>query len=305
MISINRLVLVLIAAVVFSQATAQQKIEPLNLYRPRIAEFTVETISDYRTSSTSERFGPARREIEHDRLYKVKLGIPLMIKSDRMLGIQLKYYQQGFRFDIDDQPLEYDFFEHLDSRKLTSTGLRGIYQQDIGKDKKLTIVGGTELMSDELRWRWQSTKYFVSGLYNWQLNKGAKIGAGFIYNHVMGRHSFFPILTFEKHLSRKWTLDLALPKSVAIRRNFNDRNFVIAKAAFQGWRYNLTNALPEGQQFLTTRRADLRFTLSWEREIHDWLWFGIDIGYTKNLRYYLANPGDRARDALIDLRSQD
>ncbi|MEQ9300934.1 MAG: DUF6268 family outer membrane beta-barrel protein [Cyclobacteriaceae bacterium] len=286
-------------------ALAQYKIEPLTLYRPRIAEFAVETINDYRTNGSSELLGEAGREIERDRLYKIKLGAPLMIKSDRILGIQLKYYQQRFRFDMDDQPLAYDFFEHLDSRKFTSTGLRGIYQQDIGDNQKLTLLAGAELMSDELQWRWQTTKYFLSGIYFWQLSRNTKLGAGLVYNHVMGRPTFYPLFTFEKHLSTKWTLDLALPKSVAIRRNVNDKNFIIAKTAFRGWRYNLTNALPEGPQFLTTRKADLQFTLSWEREIHDWLWFGVDVGYTKNLRYYLANPGDRARDALIDLKSQD
>ena len=45
-------------------------------------------------------------------------------------------------------------------------------------------------------------------------------------------------------------------------------------------------------------RSELRYTLNYEREIHDWLWFGIEAGYRQNLRFNLTN-GPRGRADVI------
>ena len=274
-------------------------------YRPKLAEFGVETLSDYGMRSNSESFGNSSNEIEHDRLIKAKLGIPILIKDDRMFGLQLKYYQHRFEFDLDDQPSEYDLFLHLNSQKFTSAGVRFFYQKDVNESQQFRIIGGTEIKSDVIEWNRNTTKHFISGTYTWQKSPSVEMGTGFVINRVMGRTTFYPLFLYQNDLSRKWTLDLALPKSVAMRYNWNQKNFLIAKTEFKGWRYNLTNAVSSDQQNLTLRRADLQFSLTWEHEIHDWLWFGLDVGYNKNLRYHLANVGDRRREALISLRSQD
>ena len=275
------------------------------LYRPKIAEFSVESLYDYKTASTSESFGSATHEVDHDRLYKIKLGLPIVMKQDRLFALQLKYYQLGFNFDADDAPIDYDLYQHLDARQLSSTGLRFIYQRDLAPNKKLTFAGGAEVNSDAFTWHQHTTKYFLSGIYEKKLNRNTTLGGGLVVNMDMGRLRVYPVIQYVKDLSPKWTLDLQLPKSVAIRRNINPANFLIAKVQVRGWRYNLTNAVEGGQRDLTLRRADIQFSLSWEHEIHDWLWVGADVGYNKNFRYFLANPGDRARDALIDLTSRD
>ncbi len=275
------------------------------IYRPKLAEFGVETLMNYGVKTDSENFGNSTNQIDEDRLIKAKLGIPVIVRPDRLFGLQLKYYEHRFDFDLEDQVISDDLFQHLNSSKFTSAGIRFFYQQSIKNNQLFRIIGGTELKSDEFKWNRNTAKHFISGTYSWKPSNTTNFGAGVVINRVMGITAVYPLLLLNKDLSSKWTLDLILPKSASLRYNWNDRNFLIATTELRGWRYNLTGAIDSDQQNLMLRRVDLQFSLSWEHEIHDWLWFGLDVGYNKNLQYFAANPGDRNRDALINLRTQD
>ena len=56
---------------------------------------------------------------------------------------------------------------------------------------------------------------------------------------------------------------------------------------------------------LTIRKLDLQWNLSFERDIHDWLWFGLEAGYNKNLLYTIVDRGEATRNALVRLRPRD
>ncbi len=282
-----------------------QIVETMGQYRPKVAEFSAETLMDYGTNSTSSEFGNASNEIEQDRLYKAKLGIPLLIRDDKMFGIQLKYYQQRFQLDLEEHPTDYDFYLHLNNTKYTSAGVRGFYKQDLSNGSELKMAAGAELKSDVWVWNKNSTKYFISAFQTWQKSSTTEIGGGFMLSRNMGLTTFYPIFIYQHDFLNKWTLDLMIPKYASMRYQINPFNYLIAKTQLTGWRYNLTNALEGTQGDLTLRKADIQFSLSWEREIHDWLWFGAEIGYNKNISYYLSKPGERGNNALIRVNPKD
>ncbi|XOV94813.1 MAG: DUF6268 family outer membrane beta-barrel protein [Bacteroidota bacterium] len=274
-------------------------------YRTKIAEFSSETIMDYRTSTSSEQFGGAINEIERDRLYKAKLGIPLVIKKDKIFGLQLKYYQQKFLLDFEENPTDYDLYVHLNSKTFTNAGIRTFYKQNLKDGSELKLVAGAELKSDQFQWNKNSSKYFVSAVQTWKKSEATEMGGGLYLNWTMGLATAYPLFLLKHDLSPRWTLDLMLPKQANMRYRINNHNFLIARAQLTGWRYNLTNALQSTQGDLTLRKSDLQLSLSWEKEIHDWLWFGIDVGYNKNIQYFLVNPGERSRYSLIDINPRD
>lgn len=274
-------------------------------YRPKIAEFSSETIMDYRTSTTSEQYGGSANEIDRDRTFKAKLGIPLLMKSDKMLGVQLKYYRQKFLLDLEDHPTNYDLFIHLHTKVFTSAGLRTFYKQTFDNGSDLKLVAGAEMKSDQWEWSRNSTKYFASAIQTWRKSERTELGGGFMFNHNMGLTTVYPLFLLNHQISSRWTVDLVLPKSAIMRYRVNDHNYFIFTSQLAGWRYNLNNALENSENDLTLRKTDLQLSISWEREIHDWLWIGMDIGYNKNLQYFLANPGDRSRYSLIDVNSRD
>ncbi len=287
----------------FTPLSAQDVTEK---YRPKIAEFGVETIWDYHTDYSSERLGTTYKdEVESDILLKFKIAAPLIMKENKLFGLQLKYYEHRFDFDFENQPVDDELFLHLDTRKIKNAGLRLFYQSKMDNNRKITLAGGAEFKSDQFTWNVNTTKYFISALHKWKINQKKDISVGAVVNYDLGLLNAYPVFIYENQINQNWALELSLPKSVSIRRKLNSSNYLIAKTQFKGWRYNLTGALTNENEDLTIRRADLLMTISWERELHDWLWFGIDVGYIKNLRYYLSEPGGRRRDALVDINSQD
>lgn len=274
-------------------------------YRTKVAEFSYRVLGDYQTISNSETFGNASSEIEHESLLKIKLGIPLIIKENQLFGLQLKYYQHQFNFDDDDFAGNYDLYDHLSGQAFSNVGIRGFYQYNLDDKRELSLIGGLEVRSDEIVVNRNTFKVFISGQYKKQINSSTRIGYGAVISHGLRLTSFYPLFSYEKRINPFWTLDMVLPKSISMRRQINPKTYFIATTEFEGWRYNLTNPISGNDSDFTLRKADLEFRLTFEREIHDWLWFGVDLGYNKNISYYLANPGQRGADALIDLRARD
>ena len=274
-------------------------------YRPKIAEFSYKALGDYQTISNSETFGNASSEIEHESLLKLKLGIPLVIKDNELFGLQLLYYQHHFNFDDEDFADNYGLYNHLSGQAFRNLGLRGLYQYSLDDRRELTFAAGLEARGDEIQWNRNTTKVFVSGQYKKRVNSRTRVGYGAVLSRGLRLTSFYPIFTYEKVLSPGWTLDAVLPKSVALRKEINPKTYLTGQLEFEGWRYNLTNPMPGDGRDFTLRKADLELRAKFEREIHDWLWFGAELGYNKNVSYYLAHPGERGDRALIDLRARD
>ena len=272
-------------------------------YRPKIAEFSHRTLYDYRTYSNSSEHGNSSSEVEEDEQIRLRLGIPLVMKDSKLLGLQLKYDVHNFAFDIDDP--NNDLFNHIESRAFRSVGGRVLFQRSLDKKRSLTFLAGAEIKSDEFNWNVNTMNYYSSSSYQVKINESTEIGGGFIVAYTLGRMQAYPFFTYERKLNTRWTLDLALPKSAAMRFRASDKFYIIAKTEVKGWRYALHNSSLSPETPLTLRRADLNMGLTFEREIHDWLWMGLDVGMAKNLRYHLGEPGAPGRDALVDLNANN
>ncbi|GAA0892241.1 hypothetical protein GCM10009122_19200 [Fulvivirga kasyanovii] len=275
-------------------------------YRPKIAEFSYNTLGEYNTYCTSDEFGNSSSEVERDSQLKLRLGIPLVMKDSKLFGIQLKYDRHNFVLDFEDSPEHYELYDHIERRSFTSLGARFLFQKSLDDTRELTVIAGGEIKSDEIVLNKNTGKYYTHIAYSKQLNKRTKIGAGLMMSYTLGRPQVYPLVSYERRLSSKWTLDLNLPKQAALRYRANEKFYITASTEVKGWRYAVNNAvLSEENHGLTLRKSDINFGLSFEHEVHDWLWLGLDMGLSKNLRYFLAEPGDGRKDAVIDLTADD
>ena len=225
------------------------------------------------------------------------------MKEGKLIGLQLKYDVHDFSMDFDRSSSE--LFNHIETRKFRNLGARFLFQRSISEKKSLTLLAGGEIKSDEFRWNGNTMRYYVSGSYKVRLNERTEIGGGLLADYSLGAFQAYPIFTYEHKINQRFTVDLALPKSAALRFRGSDKFFITAKAEIKGWRYALHNSELSDTNPLSLRKADLNLGLSFERELHDWLWLGLDIGASKNLRYYLAEPGDRRRDSIVDLSANE
>lgn len=272
-------------------------------YRPRIAEFTVANLYEYNTVSNSEQYGTSATEIERDHKIKARLGIPIVMKPNLLVGIQLKYDRQQFLLDFEDN-IPYDLYRYIQDSRLTSLGGRFMIQKKFD-NSELSVLAGTELKSDDLSYNKNTTKHFLNVNYKIRKREDLTIGGGLAVAYTLGIPQIYPLFYYEKAFNPRWTMDLALPKAAIVRFKATNKCFVSFKTEVKGWRYAVHDAVVSEEAVLTLRKSDLRVGLNIEHELHDWLWLGIDGGWSKNLRHFLAKPGDRRRDALINLNSSD
>jgi hypothetical protein len=87
---------------------------------------------------------------------------------------------------------------------------------------------------------------------------------------------------------------------VRIRYSPNDQNYFYSGLELAGGSYRLDNRDSAFMTFskLHLFRSELRYIVNYERAIHDWLWFGMEIGWRKNLRFNLTN-GPKANSNVI------
>ncbi len=303
----TKIVLAVLFACVFADCLSQDDENNVieNMYRPKLAQFSYESLFEHQTSSVSESFGNANHELKRENLLRAKVGVPLYMKDNKLFGMQLGYSEQRFNFDTDDETIDYGLYRFLNQTTFYNTSLRVLYKQDLDDSRSLTFYSGIEMRSHEWELNQNSAKFFAGGIYMKVLNSRTQLGYGAIAGYELGVISLWPLLKFEHKLNNRITVDLTLPKSASLRYKVNHKIYLIAKTQVNGWRYNVDGSFADENRDYTLRKADLRTTLTLEREIHDWLWISFEAGLNKNLRYYLTNPGGRNRDAIIGLRSND
>ena len=236
-------------------------------YRPKIAEVGIERLTDYRASSGERNGNSSISEVERDILIKTKLAVPVLIKEDRVFGLQLKYNQHRFLFDNEDYEFNNELIERINDQKFYSAGIRFFYKQNLTPFTSIRFFGGAELNNDQFVFDADASKYFLSASYTIQKSSTEEIGFGFVASQALGRFNALPVFTYENHFAPRWVVDLALPKSAALRYIINKRTFLTGKTEFKTSSYNLTDAMISDNENLTLRKTDIQFNLSFEREI--------------------------------------
>jgi hypothetical protein len=143
-------------------------------------------------------------------------------------------------------------------------------------------------------------KFSITPLIGWKKNDNLSYGLGFTYGYTFGVPLILPVFSFNKNFNCNFGIESLLPINLRLRYTSNEKNYFYAGIEMAGGSYRLNH---EGTPFsnyekLHLFRSEIRGLLTYEREIHDWLWFGIDAGYRHNLRFNLTN-GPRANSDVI------
>ena len=91
------------------------------------------------------------------------------------------------------------------------------------------------------------------------------------------------------------------PINIRLRYSPNDRNYFYTGFELAGGSYRLDNKDSSFMSFnkLHLFQSELRYMLNYERAIHDWLWFGVELGWRENLRFNLTNGPKAISDVII------
>lgn len=239
--------------------------------------------------------------VKQDMALKMRFGVPVILNDKTTFAVQFKFDQQYYTTENSSN----DLFNYLNSHELRNTGLTLFYQDKSVQNRVLTFALQTELASDRWDLNGNSGRYLVNGNYMKDLNSKTSIGVGGVVNYALGVVNIYPTFSYKKQLSNKSLFEVFLPSKVGYRYHLDPKTYFIAETEFVNWRFNVTDPLENNMGDMALIRADIYFKFRLEKEIHDWLWFGVDTGFIHNVNYGLVEHGTRISNAIQEFNVKD
>ena len=311
-------ILFVFAAVLFHQVVFSQEIfswskereycnpSVIGLPRAKAIILKYEVQPSYTMRSTGElgTYGNAAGKVSRNNRLDLRLRFPIVHKPSLTIAAGIKYTREEFMYS-DEAPMNYPFYKDLEDRPLKSAGIHFYVVKPTRTNKYFMLRTSFDLNGDygsDKFGKKEFLKFSVTPLIGWKRNENLSYAVGFSYGYTFGRPLILPVFSYNKNFNCNWGIESVLPISVRVRYTKNEKNFFYTGLELGGASYRLDN---EGTAFssynkLHLFRSELRFTINYEREIHDWLWFGIEAGYRENLRFNLTNGPRGSSDIIVN-----
>jgi hypothetical protein len=254
--------------------------------KPKGFEFKYKRITDYsiKTRFDDDHFSG---NIDRNRETTVKLILPVIRKDHFLLAVGAKYEVEEFRFE-DPSLLNNDFYQYLEDKPLRSIGLAGYFGQSLKGDKFIIGRVNTRLSGDIDKSN--LTNYFrttVSMIYAQKKSPTLSWGAGLTYNNTFGRQLVLPILSYNRRFTEKLSTRILLPVDIQFNYLLNDKNVLKWNNKLSGDNYFINSGPLVPQDFYLSK-SDFLSTLTYEREVYDFIWVSANIGYHINYKFDLS-----------------
>ncbi|MCW3117286.1 MAG: hypothetical protein JWM28_1368 [Chitinophagaceae bacterium] len=258
----------------------------------------------YKMVSTGKQgnYGNSDGNINRNRRWDLRLRFPILNKPSLTIAAGIKYTQEEFRFN-NIQSNNYEFYKDLEDRPLKSLGLH-FYVLKPTKNKKYFILRTSFDLNGDYNSKHLSVKDFlkfsITPLIGWKQNENLSYAVGLSYGYNFGQPLIFPVLSINKNFNCNLGIESVLPVSIKLRYTKNEKNYIYTGFELSGASYRLNNAGTPFSDYdkLHLFRSELRYTINYEREIHDWLWFGVEGGVRHSFNFNLTN-GPRGRSDVI------
>lgn len=277
----------------------------IGLPRAKAAVIRYELQPAYRIKSTGKlgNFGDSEGRIRRNRRVDFRLRFPIVHKPSLTIAAGIKYTHEEFIFS-DKQPMGYAFYRDLEDRPLKSTGIHFYVVKPTLNKKYFILRSSFDLNGDygsDKFGKKQFLKFSITPLIGWKQNENLSYAVGFTYGYSFGVPLIIPVFSYNKNFNCNFGIESLLPLGLKLRYTSNEKNFFYAGVELNGASYRLDHEGTPFEQYnkLHLFRSELRYTLNYEKEIHDWLWFGIEAGYRQNLRFNLTNGPRGSADVII------
>jgi hypothetical protein len=278
----------------------------IGLPRAKAVIIKYELHTDYKIISTDKtgNFGNSEGEINRNHRFDLRVRFPIINKPSITIAGGIKYSIEEFIFENNAMTNSYPFYKDMEDRPLKSAGFH-LYVLKATKSKKYFILRASfDLNGDYSSKKFGKSEFLkssVTPLIGWKQNENLSYAVGFTYGYTFGKPLILPVVSFNKNFNCNFGIESILPISLKLRYTRNAKNYLYGGVELGGASYRLDN---EGTAFsnytkLHLFRSELRYTVDYEKEIHDWLWFGIEGGYRQNLLFNLTNGSTGRSDVII------
>ena len=268
-----------------------------------------ERVTDYGVRSYSKQEGleDGEGEVKLNRRWDFRLRVPLVRKPGIKIALGVRYFHEEYRFEgLPDYPL----YRGLEDKSLKSMGIQLFAAKPFKGNKYVLLRVSTNLNGDyhidDLP-TIDFLKFSIATLYGWKANPYTAFALGIAYSNDFGRQGVFPVFSYIQTFNNHWGFEALLPSKVRLRYSPNERTNIYAVSELNGSSYTIRLDEPalSGSETLNLRKSEVRFLLSFEREIHDWLWFGFETGIRSNINFSLQDGPERGANEILDNRFND
>lgn len=248
-------------------------------------------------------YGNGNAKLNRNGRLDIRLRFPIINKPALTIAAGIKYSHEEFLFNDADLRNNYPFYKELEDRPLKSIGLHFYMVKPTKTNKYFVLRTSMDLNGDygsEKFGKTEFLKFSVTPLIGWKKNENLSYAVGFSYGYTFGKPLIIPALSINKNFDCNWGIESILPINIKLRYSPNEDNYFFTGLELAGGSYRLDNKDSAFVAFnkLHLFRSELRYIVSYERAIHDWLWFGIETGWRDNLRFNLTN-GPKANSNII------
>ncbi|MFC6997142.1 DUF6268 family outer membrane beta-barrel protein [Rufibacter roseus] len=221
------------------------------------------------------------------------------------------YQIEEFNFK-DPAVLQYPLYRTLEDKDLRSLNGQILFLRPINDRNYLVFRLKGELNGDYGKHsdisfsRYMRTS--MEAIYGWKKSPFLSYGIGVQLGYNFGRQTIYPALLYNRTFNDRWGVEAIFPANVTFRRNLSEKSFLYMGYRIEGATYNIGMEEHEPyNQFETIelRKSEIRGRLRWDREIYDFLWFGVETGYRYNHRFNVYNGRDRKGVPLIENHIKD
>ncbi|MBG8555226.1 DUF6268 family outer membrane beta-barrel protein [Hymenobacter guriensis] len=236
----------------------------------------------------------------------IKGYIPFLNRPHLKVVMGINYEREEFQFA---PSANYQLYQNIEDKGLKVLGAQLAVIRPVNTTNWYLFRVKGELNGDYTSSELSIKDYLkVSSefVYGWKRSPQFSWGLGLQLGYTFGRQSIYPALLYNRTFNDKWGVEALFPARVTVRRNLSDRSLLFAGYSVDGLSYNIKLREPitndEGRQLRTLelRETEVRGRLRWEREIYDFLWFGVEGGYRYNYAFDAFDRSNNDRRKIID-----
>jgi len=260
-----------------------------------------ERVMDYRIKTTSnvDYLKNGEGEVNYNRRIKFKAKLPIINKDKFKLTFGFHYSHEEFRFE-DPENLNYSLYKSLEDKSLKSIGTN-FYLLFPKKNKTFYGVQVNFNLDGDYYRRDVNPSEFLKisagPIWGKKPNENLMYGFGFAYSYTFGDPSITPLIAYYQTFNKHWGIEALLPLEAKLRYNMKEGSIWYLGAETRGASYNIKLDDPalEDKSTLELRHSEIKFKLSIDQQIHDFLWIALEAGYRYNLNFNLAESNSNRK----------
>ncbi len=226
---------------------------------------------------------------------ELKLKIPLVLKEKFKLIAGWSYQPERYRFNLIG-PSHTEVFQSIDKLTLRSNSFSLI--ANVPLDYRYYLLGRVRVLGNgdygqfiNLGKRYRV--FGITGVFGIKVHDDFEWGIGVNYSTSFRNTSLLPFLVFNRNFNERWGLESIFPAMIQLRHNFRPGTIFSGGFKYNSRSYSLDIEEDDLSHVYNLNHSELRFELTWEQQLHPWVWLNVEGGlqYNFSTDFDTSSPG--------------